>query len=41
MKKIGLLLGGLVLLVFLCDSCHLNENCPAYSDNTIELEQNV
>lgn len=37
MKKIGLLLGVLVLLVF-CSSCNSNKKCPAYVDNTIEVE---
>lgn len=40
MKKIGILLVALTLVV-LCSSCHSNHTCPAYSDNTIEVEQNV
>jgi len=40
MKKIGLLIGGFVLLV-LCSSCNANLKCPAYADNTIEVEQNA
>ena len=40
MKKIGILLVALVLVV-LCGSCKFNQNCPAYSDNTVEMEQNV
>ncbi len=41
MKKVGVLLVGLVLLLVLCGSCKFNQNCPAYSDNTVEIEQNV
>ncbi len=40
MKKIGILLVALALVV-LCGSCKFNQNCPAYSDNTVEIEQNV
>ena len=42
MKKGGILLVGLVLLLLvLCGSCKFNQNCPAYSDSTVEIEQNV
>lgn len=41
MKKLGLLLVA-VLLIGLCSSCHMNEKCPAYSDNSeTTIEQNV
>ncbi|MDA3953627.1 MAG: hypothetical protein PF485_08275 [Bacteroidales bacterium] len=40
MKKIGILLV-LVSFVVLLSSCNSGKNCPAYSDNTIEVEQNV
>ena len=40
MKKLGLLLAG-ALLIALCSSCHMNEKCPAYSDNSESTEQNV
>lgn len=40
MKKIGILLIALALVV-LCGSCKLNQSCPAYSDSTVEIEQNV
>lgn len=40
MKKIGLLLA-VVLLIALCTSCHMNQKCPAYADNSEPTEQNV
>ncbi len=29
-----------VFLSVLFSSCHMNEICPAYADNDIEIEQN-
>jgi len=40
MKKIGLFVVTLAL-VAICSSCQSNKNCPAYSDNSVEVEQNV
>lgn len=40
MKKIGLLLG-VVIVLLVCSSCNSNKKCPAYVDNTIEVEQHV
>ncbi len=40
MKKVGLYLIALAMVILSC-SCNLNKNCPAYADNTVEVEQNV
>jgi len=40
MKKIGLVLA-VVLLIALCTSCHMNQKCPAYADNSATVEQNA
>ena len=39
MKKIGLMVVALVIIVA-CSSCNLNKSCPAYSDSSVETEQN-
>jgi len=40
MKNVGILLIAMALAV-LCGSCKLNQSCPAYSDSTVEIEQNI
>ena len=39
MKKIGI---GIIVLLFVTvlSSCHMNEKCPAYTDNSEQTEQN-
>lgn len=38
MKKKGLFFVGLVVVV-LCGSCSSNKFCPAYAENSVEVEQ--
>lgn len=40
MKKLGLLIVGIALIA-LCSSCHMNQKCPAYADNSETVEQKV
>ena len=40
MKRIGLLIV-IGLFILALSSCHMNEKCPAYADNSQATEQSV
>ena len=40
MKKVGLLLVGLAVII-MCGACNANKYCPAYADNSVEVELKV